>query len=108
MGMKSLLNTRMWGAPLCGLLLLGGLSGCASSDAQAQVDAFCTKVEQLVREANQLARKPNAKKAGDDLAKTAEDLLAEAPALANTVVSNPGLAPRLQECASQLQGVGQG
>lgn len=88
-------------------LVLGvAVSGCSSSDAQAQVDDFCAKVEQLVRKANKLSKDPTDTKLSNEITQTGQQLVQEAPALAATVASNPGLAPRLQECTSELQNVG--
>lgn len=84
-----------------------GMSGCASSDAQAQVDDFCAKVEQLVRKANKFSKNPADTQLGNEVTQMGQQLLQEAPALAATVASNPLLAPRLQECTGQLQNVGQ-
>lgn len=88
------------------LVLVLTMSGCASSDAQAQVDDFCAQVEQLVRKANKYAKNPSDTKLGNEISQTGQQLLQEAPTLAAAVASNPGLAPRLQECTSNLQNVG--
>jgi outer membrane murein-binding lipoprotein Lpp len=87
-----------------GLALLVG--GCASADAQAQVDEFCTQVEQLVRKANQFAKNPANTALGNEVTATGQQLIEQAPGLATVVATNPALAPRLQECTSQLQNIG--
>lgn len=107
-GMRTALRTRRTAAALGALLLGVVVSGCASSDAQAQVDDFCANVEQLVRKANKYAKNPADTKLGNEITQTGQQLLEQAPGLAATVASNPGLAPRLQECTSQLQNIGQG
>lgn len=106
-GMRTSRVTRL--TTVVATTVLTGLvmSGCASSDAQAQVDDFCAKVEQLVRKANKFSKNPADTQLGNEISQTGQQLLQEAPALAATVASNPLLAPRLQECTGQLQNVGQ-
>ncbi len=99
---------RRSAAVTAAILVAGVLSGCASADAQAQVDEFCTNVEQLAAKANKYAKNPADTAVGNEITATAQKLIEQAPALATTVASNPGLAPRLQECTSQLQNIGQG
>ncbi len=87
-------------------LLVFGVSSCASGDSQAQVDAFCSQVEQLVVKANKLAEKPADEKLGKEITAAGQALVEQVPGLVATIAGNPTLAPRLQECASQLQNIG--
>lgn len=96
-------------SPVCVAFAAGlamTLSGCASADAQAQVDEFCTQVEQLVRKANQYAKNPANTSLGNEITATGQQLIEQAPGLATVVATNPALAPRLQECTADLQNIG--
>lgn len=90
---------------MTGLLVLG-LSSCASADSQAQVDAFCTQVGDLVQKANKLTEKPADEKLSKEVTAAGQALVEQVPGLVAAVAGNPALAPRLQECTSQLQSIG--
>jgi hypothetical protein len=90
----------------CAAILAVTLGGCASADAQAQIDEFCAQVELLVRQTNKYAKDPTDSKLGNEVTATGQKLIEQAPGLTAVVATNPALAPRLQECTSQLQNIG--
>ena len=71
-----------------------------SSDAAAQVDAYCNKIAELTQRAKALQTNPDAAEA-QALTEEATKLQAQAQNLAGAVAEDPSLAQKFAECSQE-------